>query len=76
MKCKYCNGKGEVERTSKVSGLDLITNMCVNCQGSGTIDWIEKITGKKQDENDPLYPLVEILAHHTTKVMPSEIKTK
>jgi len=74
--CENCKGIGEVDKVTTVyvdtdegNRPFFKTKMCMVCQGSGTLDWIEKIKGKKQDENDPLYPWIEGLTHHSTEII-------
>ena len=76
MICDECSGKGETDKITIIPNYEeggdfLKTKMCMKCQGSGTIDWIEKIRGKKQDESDPLYPYVEVLLHDSTIILPT-----
>lgn len=46
--CKSCNGKGLVETKSK--GSKSLQSTCYDCDGTGYVDWIENIVGKKQVE--------------------------
>jgi len=78
MICEECKGKGEfLEYTTVYEKFEndevqpfYKTKMCIKCQGSGTIDWIEKIRGKTQDVTDNLYPHVEALLHRSTIIIP------
>lgn len=51
-KCKFCNGKGYNESKVKLNegflGLLPLQNfICKKCQGTGELDWVEEITGKR-----------------------------
>ena len=50
--CKHCNGKGVLEKRIELEEIDngriwMTTKMCIRCHGTGELDWIENITGKK-----------------------------
>lgn len=51
-KCRFCSGKGYDESKVKLDegfmGLVPLQKLiCKKCSGSGELDWIEEITGKK-----------------------------
>jgi DnaJ-class molecular chaperone len=55
VKCKKCNGKGEVDKpfTFMNGGKHIeahIPHVCSKCLGDGHLDWVENITGKKMSD--------------------------
>lgn len=51
-KCKFCNGKGYYEEEFKkhegfIALLTVFDIICRKCYGTGELDWIEEITGKR-----------------------------
>jgi len=43
--CSRCNGVGNIEY--KAGGNLSVSRECTKCKGTGTLDWIENIVGKK-----------------------------
>ena len=66
--CDSCNGTGVttqfqmlIDRHTKVEKVR--TKFCLKCNGTGNLDWIEKITGSKT-----VTTFNDILQHETTQV--------
>jgi len=64
MICNKCNGSGQQPVPYKLTFLmpsvnkQMITKYtytCKNCHGTGEVDWIENITGKKGDIDIDMY---------------------
>ncbi len=54
--CYYCGGHGFFRSSDLVCGFD---QNCPKCVGSGKLDWIETIVGKKIDPPKETYGLVD-----------------
>lgn len=51
VECKKCKGTGVTNPHAK-KGMALMGYKCLNCDGSGKLDWIENVTGKKFNSHD------------------------
>lgn len=74
MICEHCKGLGVEDDFRYIqleSNIVLKTKMCSICLGSGKLDWIEKITGKKRQlkPNDALIEYTEELMHRSSSIV-------
>ena len=61
--CKLCGGEGMVKpkRDYTFKKTDLL--VCNKCLGTGQLDWIEKVVGKK-----PFFPIIDLKIEKTKLV--------
>lgn len=55
VKCKNCNGYGSLNpylKKKSSKSYSLIGIKCPKCLGTGKLDWIENVVGKKIDLSD------------------------
>ena len=46
--CRRCGGYGWVDETKILAGLFNIVRSCPDCRGTGCIDWLERVLGKRK----------------------------
>lgn len=45
--CDQCDGEGLVKEKPFYPGGEKLLNLCRKCKGSGQLDWVEMVVGKK-----------------------------
>jgi len=58
--CKYCEGTGNGEIT-------IGTLWCSECRGTGKFDWIEMITGKREETEEDFLLDIQLRLKNETK---------
>jgi len=74
--CSKCKGKRKIpieEDHTRLIGIIGTKVTCPTCHGTGKLDWIEKIVGKKQPRNISLKLLMQDMAKEAAQRLVEDI---